>query len=208
MKFTDTAKNLMLDALDESIATGMKFGSLHTAYSATGANEVTGGSPAYARKAAVWSAAATGAKALAATFPTWDVPAGTTVGWVGFWDAVTVGTFLCMVPNGGGANKRFLVPTGDLASDTIESPAHGFTNGQTVVLWAPSGLPTGLSGQTVYYIVSAATDTYKLSLTSGGAAIDVTAIGSGFAQLIIQEVFGAQGTLAVSSLSVDLGAVA
>src|SRR3954469_20583483 len=105
MKFSDTAKALMLDALDESISTGMKFGSLHTAYSATGTNEVTGGSPAYARKALTWSAASSGSKALAPTLPTWDVPAATTVGWIGVWDAVTTGTFLGILPNGGGTLK-------------------------------------------------------------------------------------------------------
>jgi hypothetical protein len=208
MKFSDTAKALMLDALDESISTGMKFGSLHTAYSATGTNEVTGGSPAYARKALTWSAASSGSKALAATLPTWDVPAATTVGWIGVWDAVTVGTFLGILPNGGGALKRFAVPSGDLAGDTLESPAHGFSNGDNVVVWAATGIASGLTVGTVYFVVSSATNTLSLSLTSGGAAVDVTAVGSGFLQKIVQEVFGAQGTLAVSSLSVDLTAVA
>ena len=44
MKWVDSAKNTMLDAV------APPYGSLHTAYSATGANEVAGGSPAYARK--------------------------------------------------------------------------------------------------------------------------------------------------------------
>lgn len=208
MKFSDTAKGLMLDALDESISTGMKYGSLHTAYSTTGTNEVTGGSPAYARKALTWAAASGGSKALAATLPTWDVPASTTVAWIGVWDAITTGTFLGMLPNGGGSLKRFAVPTGDLAGDTLESPGHGFSNGDTVVVWAATGIATGLSVGTVYYVISSATNTLSLSLTSGGAAVDVTAVGSGFLQKIVLEVFGAQGTLAVSSLSVDLTAVA
>lgn len=208
MLWSNAAKNLALDALDEGISAGMKYGSLHTAYSTTGTNEVTGGSPAYARKSLTWAAASSGAKALAATLPTWDVPASTTVAWIGFWDASTVGTFLGMVPNGGGAYKRFVVPTGDLSGDTLECPAHGFVNTDTVVIWAPTGIPTGLAVGTIYYVVSAATDTLKLSLTSGGSTIDVTAIGSGFLQKIVPEVFGSQGTLAVSSLSVDLGGIA
>lgn len=208
MLLSATAKNSMLDALDESVSSGAKYGSLHTAYSATGANEVSGGSPAYARKALTWAAAGSGAKALAATLPVWDVPSGIDVSWIGYWDAVTVGNFLGMGPNGGGPLKRFLVPTGDLATDVLESPAHGFVNGDTVVMWAPSGGPTGLAVGTIYFVVSATTDTLKLSATSGGSAIDVTAIGSGFLQKIVVEHFAGQGTLTVSSVSLDMGVVA
>jgi len=207
MKLSDFGKGLCLDALDESQTNGAKYGSLHTAYSSGGGSEVTGGSPAYARKALTWAGASAGAKALAATLPTWDVPASTDVGWVGLWDAATSGNFLGMGPNGGTALKRFLVPSGDLSSDTLESPAHGFANGDTVVVWFPSGGPTGLSVGTVYYVVSAATDTLKLSATSGGSAIDVTGIGSGFLQKIVVEHFAAQGTMTVSSLALDLGAI-
>lgn len=202
MKWSDSAKNTMLDAV------APPFGSLHTAYSATGANEVTGGSPAYARKALTWSAAAAGIKSLAATLPVWDVPTGTDVGWIGFWSLVSTGVFLGMGPNGGAPLKRFLVPTGDLAGDTLESPAHGYSNGDRVVMWAPSGGPTGLAVGTAYFVVSAGTDTLKLSATLGGSAIDVTAIGSGFLQKIVVESFAGQGTLTVSSLSIDLAAVA
>lgn len=208
MKWSDTAKNLMLDAMDEGIATGAKYGSLHTAYSASGANEVTGGSPAYARKGLTWSAAASGAKSLAATLPIWDIPAATDVAWIGLWDAVTAGNFLGIGPNGAEAYKRFVVPTGDLAGDTIECPAHGYSNGDTVVIWAPSGGPAGLSVGTVYFVVSAATDTFKLAATSGGSAIDVTAIGSGFVQRMVVQHFAGQGTLTVSSLTINLGTIA
>jgi hypothetical protein len=208
MKLTDTAKNLMLEAMDEGVATGMKYGSLHTAYSITGSNEVAGGSPAYARKALTWATAASGAKVLAAPLPVWDVPSGTDVVWIGQWDAVTVGNFLGMGPNGGGPLHRFVVPTGDLGTDTLESPAHGFVNGDTVVVWAPSGGPAGLSVGTVYFVVSAGTDTLKLSATLGGSAIDVTAIGSGFLQKVIVEHFAGQGTLTTASLSLDMGVVA
>lgn len=70
------------------------YASLHTANPGdSGANEVTGGSPAYARKAIVHGAASAGA-ATATTLPTFDVPAGVTVTHVGYWDAVTAGNFL------------------------------------------------------------------------------------------------------------------
>ena len=205
MFWSNNAKHLMLNAIDEAATGGADFGSLHTAYSTTGANEVAGGSPAYARKALVWAAAASGAKALAATLPTWDVPGGITVRWIGLWDAVTAGTFLGMVPNGGGALKRFSVD--DATTDVLDSAAHGFANADTVVVWG-SGLPTGLAVGTVYHVRDVTTDSLKLAATAGGAAIDLTAVGSGFLQKLVEETFGAQGTLAVSALSVDLGAVA
>lgn len=71
------------------------YASVHSADpGATGtSNELTGGTPAYARKALTWAAGATRAKALAATFPVFDVPAGSTVAYVGLWSAIA-GTYL------------------------------------------------------------------------------------------------------------------
>lgn len=205
MRFSNTAKNLMLDALDESIATGAKFGSLHTAYSSTGTNEVTGGSPAYARKSATWAAASSGSKATSATM-VFDVPASTTVRWVGFWDASTAGNFLGMVPNGGGVPEDFAVNSAGVTSNTFDAPSQGFSNGNSVVVWAVPGasLPTGVSEGTVYWIVGSTADTFQLSLTSGGAAIDITAVGSGFCQRLVEETFGAQGTHTVSTATMTL----
>ena len=89
MPLNDTGKNVMLNAL----AGVAVFTSLHNADpGAPGTNEVTGGSPAYARKAITWNAAATGNLDNNAN-PVFDVPAATTVTHVGFWSAVTAGTF-------------------------------------------------------------------------------------------------------------------
>ncbi len=207
MRFADLAVQRMLNALDESggAGVGATHGSLHTAYSSTGTNEVTGGSPAYARKAATWAAASGRSKATSASM-VFDVPASTTVRWVGFWDAVSAGNFLGMVPNGGGIPEAFAVNSAGVTSNTFDAPSHGFSNTNTVVVWTVPGasLPTGVSEGTVYYIVGAATDTFQLSLTSGGAAIDITAVGSGFAQRIVEESFGAQGTHTVSTATMSL----
>jgi hypothetical protein len=81
MPFTDSAKNLMLDELTAVIDEM----SLHDdAPGSTGANELTGGSPAYARQAVTWDPAAGGSAALAAAV-TFDVPAATTVRYIGLW---------------------------------------------------------------------------------------------------------------------------
>lgn len=84
--FVAAAKNTMLNALTVAYA------SLHTDDpSTTGANEVSGGSPAYARKAVTFNTASGGARALNADV-TFDVPA-CTVKYVGYWTAATGGTF-------------------------------------------------------------------------------------------------------------------
>lgn len=79
----------MLDQLGGQVA----YLSLHTATpGSTGANEVTGGSPAYARRAVTWNSASAGSKTVSNT-PTFDVPASTTVTHLGFWSASTAGTY-------------------------------------------------------------------------------------------------------------------
>lgn len=52
-------------------------------------NEVSGGSPAYARKAIAWNAAAAGAATQNGNVVL-DIPAGTTVSWLSLWN--TAGT--------------------------------------------------------------------------------------------------------------------
>ena len=94
MALNDTSKNLMLDALGGVAG----FASLHTGDpGTTGTSEVTGGSPAYARQAVTWNAAAT-ANLDSSNAPTFDIPAGTTVSHFGLWSASAGGTFY-----GGGA---------------------------------------------------------------------------------------------------------
>jgi hypothetical protein len=53
--------------------------------------EVTGGSPAYARKAISWGAASGGVITATVTF---DVPASTTIAGAGVHTAITAGTYL------------------------------------------------------------------------------------------------------------------
>jgi hypothetical protein len=80
-------------------ATGTQYG-FAAAYTgdpgATGvANEITGGNPAYARRAITWlaaTAATPSIKALA-SFPTFDIPPATTVAFIGLWTLATGGTY-------------------------------------------------------------------------------------------------------------------
>ena len=82
-------KNVALDA----IGTTYGFAAAYTGDpGATGtSNEVTGGT--YARKAITWAAANAGSKALAATLPVFDIPANTTVSYIGLWTLATGGTY-------------------------------------------------------------------------------------------------------------------
>ena len=67
--------------------------SLHAgAPGTTGANEISGGSPLYARKPLTWAAGAVdGTVTASATF---DVPSGVTITAAGLWTALSGGTFL------------------------------------------------------------------------------------------------------------------
>jgi hypothetical protein len=91
MPYSAIAKNYMLDQL----ASQATYASLHTSSpGSTGANEVTGGTPAYARKALTWDAASGGSMSLhSGSTPTFDVPAATTITHVGIWSAATAGTY-------------------------------------------------------------------------------------------------------------------
>lgn len=68
---------------------------------------------------------------------------------------------------------------------TIATPAvvtcvgHGFVNGNDVTFQTTGALPTGLAQNTVYYVVNKTNDTFEVSLTVGGAAINTSGSQSG-----------------------------
>ena len=84
---TSTQKNSLASAYGTAAAYGALF---TTAPGGSAGTEVTGGSPAYARKALTWGAPSGGVITATATF---DVPACTVVG-TGVYSAVTGGTYL------------------------------------------------------------------------------------------------------------------
>lgn len=185
-------KNKMLDA--ETLNSV----SLHTAFpGVTGANEVSGGAPAYARKAIVTNAASGGQRLLNAAV-TFDVPAST-IRWVGFWNGAT---WIGAAPNGGAAPKNFVaVP----ATDTIYSTTHGYADTQKVVFFQGTP-PAGLTEGTVYYVRDSTADSFKVAATSGGVAIDLTAGASFGCQMcaIVEDVYATQGSHTLSSATVAI----
>lgn len=204
---TDATKNALLDsAVAGSLSNGTPFLGLHTTLGASG-TEVTGGSPAYARKAVTWNAAASGSKDIAAA-QTFDVPASTTILAVQLWSASTAGTSRAWMPAGSSARRAFSVDSAGVTANDIFSPGHGLVADNRVVFWATigAGLPTGLSEDTGYWVISTGltTDAFRVSTTQGGGAVDITAIGDGDLQKFTPEVFAAQGTYQVTSFAVSL----
>jgi len=198
MPFVTTAKNVMLDALVVDLV------SLHSDYPGTDglSNELSGGSPAYARKA-ITMAAAVGGNRDSSTQPVFDVPAAASVAFIGFW--TNTGTiFRGWMPNGPANNT----PQGAFAlnvGDTIESVGHGLVNTDRVVLIpVADALPAGLSESILYYVVSATADDFQVSLTSGGAAVAITADGDLSYQKVVVETFAQQGTFTLSDADLSL----
>lgn len=215
MPFNDAAKNVALDALDES-ATQITHIGIHTladpgTSTNAGAGEATGGSPAYARQAVTWGAAASGLKSNSGAL-TFDVPAGT-YAYFTFFNASTgnTGNYRGYAPFGGATKGFATVDSAGVTANAIQSSAHGLANTDRVMVFNvfAESLPTGLTEGTIYFVVGATTDTFQVSLTSGGAAVDITAIGELFFQKTIPEVFGAQGqiTAAIGAIVLDATAM-
>lgn len=204
---TDVAANAHLDsAVSGAVGTATHLG-VHTALGQGGA-EVAGGSPAYARKAVSWNAAASRIKDITAGV-TFDIPAGTTVRMVGAWSASSAGTIRAWSPIGASARRAVTVADStDVTNNDIWSPAHGLVAGNSVCFWATIGavLPAGLSEDTEYFVIATgiSTDSFRVSATLGGAALDITAIGDGDVQKFTPEVFAGQGTYNVTAFPVTL----
>jgi len=174
--------------------------SLHSGHPGdAGANEISGGG--YARVAVTFAAAAAGVRAQTGSAD-FAVPAGATVQYVGFWTALTGGTFLGFHPLGNAAALEFVA---DLAADLIRCPAHGLADGQQIVFVGGTP-PAPLVAGTVYFVRSAAADTLQVAATSGGAAIDLTGHAASDCQLvrIVPKSFGSAGTLTLSGASLAL----
>ena len=74
----------------------------------------------------------------------------------------------------------------DTSGDEITIAGHGLQDGDVVKVHAtttlPGGLPPTNSGVTSsgrYYVINATTDTFQLSVTEGGSAVDITSTGAG-----------------------------
>jgi hypothetical protein len=146
-----------------------------------GGTEVTGGSyarVAFTNNATNWPAASSGLKqnGVAINFAQASADWGTVVAF-GIFDASTSGNLLYWGWLGTDDGHVFTATT----ADVFTSPSHGFINTDQVRVYAVPGstLPTGISAGTTYFVITVSGDTFSLSLTSGGAAIDITVAGAG-----------------------------
>jgi hypothetical protein len=112
------------------------------------------------------------------TFP--NVPAGDYF-YLGLWDASSGGSFYTALPLNDVAFGFKLGVCIDVATDRIVSPAHGLVTGDRVAFFTEKGqaLPGGITEGSVYYVVNPTTDDFQVSLTNGGAAVNITAKGQG-----------------------------
>jgi hypothetical protein len=69
------------------------------------------------------------------------------------------------------------ISNGSPAVFTLNS--HNLANGDRLTLTTSGALPTGLAISTTYYAINVAANTFNVSLTSGGAAVNTTGAGSG-----------------------------
>lgn len=102
--------------------------------------------------------------------------------WVGA--EVRLGTLTVPVAGYGtivhtGVSREF---TADAGTDTFTATGHGMANAWVVSVsssGAGAALPSGLVAGRAYYVVGASTDTFQLSETLGGAAINIADAGTG-----------------------------
>ena len=70
--------------------------------------------------------------------------------------------------------------TASASTGTLTRSSHGWANGTALMFRVTGGaLPEPLTATGVYYVVSTATDTFKVAPVSGGDALDLTTDGSG-----------------------------
>lgn len=84
------------------------------------------------------------------------------------------------------ANPTFKTYTADSGTDFITCTAHGFSDGDQI-LFKMGDLPGGLAVDTIHYVQSSTTNTFKVALTASGFNIDITSNGSGTLQLYKNE---------------------
>jgi hypothetical protein len=179
--------------------------SLHSAIpDSTGSNEITGGTPAYARKAVTWAAVADSVLGMQGSV-TFDVPA-TAVAYVGLWTAVSGGTFMGYVPTNGGSLFGWAVGR---SGDSILSPAHGLAEGDNVTLAVPSiggSLPTGYSASAIYRVSVVDADQFDVVDTDTLLTVTPSSSAPVLWQRLVVDTYASQGTMTVSALQVSVGA--
>ena len=77
--------------------------------------------------------------------------------------------------------------TVNASTDVCTSAGHNLHNGDPVTLSSTTTLPAGLSTGTTYYVINAATDTFKLSATPNGSPVNITSAGTGTHSFLVAD---------------------
>lgn len=183
--------------------------SLHTALlvdAATGA-EVSGN--AYARldvTAALPAAAGAGGSVTSNVALTWSAASPSAWGEIisfGIWDASSAGNLIWRGIFGDDPYGF----TATASDDVVITHTSAYAVNDRVVVYPVPGrsLPTGLSADTIYYILTVPTaGSYTLSATQGGATINITANGSGLLRKLTPQTVNAGNTFQINSGSLKL----
>jgi hypothetical protein len=169
--------------------------------------EVTGGT--YARQAVTWGSMASGITTNTGAIAI-PIPAGVTPVVVSYFDALSAGNRLGDFGYGSTGQLAKAIGTAAATGDLITAPAHGFTTDDRVICSGVNGaaVPAGLSATTLYFVKAAGltTDVFAVALTSGGAAVDITANGSLMIQKTVPNTFASAGNanFAIGQLNIDL----
>lgn len=190
MTVSNNGENQVLDEIFNSAGgtfpAANAYISLHTADPGeTGANEVTGGT--YARVQVDFTAASGGALSNVALADFTGLPTTTVVGWAA-WDASSGGN--CFWTGWLSTYSVLgLCRAGDLSANDVQSDVHGLAADDRVVFeaWEDATVPAGITAGTLYFVIATGltTDAFRVSTTSGGSAVDVTAHGSAVVRRVV-----------------------
>lgn len=175
------------------------------AYTDLGTTEVAGGS--YARQAVTWTSAASGVRDNNAQLSI-PIPAGTTVQVGSIHSAVSAGNLEAFFQIG--STLRGVASVDATATDLLQSNGHGLSTDNRVFFSTIAGesLPTGLSATTLYFVLASGltTDAFKVATTSGGTAVDITALGEVAWFRTVPETFSSAGNLIIATGALDVDA--
>lgn len=170
------------------------------AYTDLGTTEVAGGS--YARQAVTWTTAASGVRDNNAQLSI-PIPASTTVMVGSIHSASSAGNLEAWFQIGSTLRG---VATLQASDDIFRSDAHGLSNDHRVFVTTVAGeaLPNPLSATTLYFVITATTDTFQLSTTSGGASVAITTDGEVVWARTVPETFSSAGNLVIATGALDI----
>lgn len=78
-----------------------------------------------------------------------------------------------------GIDAGTVITSVDTATDKINLVSHGLSDGERILFYTDDTLPTGLSENTIYFVVNSATNDFQVSTSAGGDPVDITGAGSG-----------------------------